>query len=62
MKKLQKSILETLFPWFYPVRIIRRKKGIATRKNKMIVFFMIPISVLLLSSCAIIRPGQVGVK
>lgn len=62
MEKLQKSFLETLFPWFCRVRVIRRKRGIATRKNKLLVYFMIPISALLISSCAIIRPGQVGVK
>ena len=62
MEKLQKSYLETLFPWFYPVRVIKRKRGIATRKNKLLVYFMLPISVFLLSSCAIVRPGEVGVK
>ncbi|MFM9908249.1 MAG: prohibitin family protein [Chitinophagaceae bacterium] len=62
MKKLQKSFLETMFPWFYPVRIIRQKKGLASRKNNLLVYFMISISVFFISSCAIIRPGEVGVK
>jgi prohibitin 1 len=62
MKKLQMSFLRTLFPRFYPVRIIGRKKGVATRKNILLVYFMIPIAVFLISSCAIVRPGQVGVK
>jgi regulator of protease activity HflC (stomatin/prohibitin superfamily) len=62
MKKLQKSFLETLFPGFYPVRIIRREKGIAPGNNKLLLYLMIPISAILLSSCAVIRPGQVGVK
>jgi len=62
MKKLQKSFLETSFPWFYPLRIIRRKSGIATRKNKLLVYLMIPISAMFLSSCAVVRPGEVGVK
>ncbi len=62
MQNLQKSFLETLFPCFYTRKILIRKKGIATRKNNLLVYFMIPISVFFISSCAIIRPGEVGVK
>jgi prohibitin 1 len=62
MKKLQIPFLETLFPWLYSVKIVTRKKGIATRKSKLSIYFMISISVFLISSCTVIRPGQVGVK
>lgn len=62
MKKLQKSYLKKMLLWLYPIRIIKRKKSFDTRKINPIVYFMFPISAILMTSCTVIRPGEVGVK
>lgn len=61
MKKLLKLSFE-MFSRLYPTSVLNRKKGISTRKNKLFVYLLFPISAILVTSCAVIRPGEVGVK
>jgi prohibitin 1 len=62
MQKLKKLFLRRMFLWIYPVRIVKRKKNIATRKANPLIYLMFPVSAILMTSCAVIRPGEVGVK
>jgi prohibitin 1 len=62
MKKIQKLNLKKISLWLYPARTVKREKGISTRRINPLVYFMFPVSAMLLTSCAVIRPGEVGVK
>lgn len=62
MQNLQKSFFLNLFPWFSNRRVPNRKRGIGKRSNKLIFFGMLPLALMFLASCAVVRPGEVGVR
>ena len=62
MQNLQKSFFVNLFPWFSYRKLPTRKRGIGKRSNKLILFAMVPLAMIFLASCAVVRPGEVGVK
>ncbi len=62
MKRLSKSFLQTLFPFLYHINCTERKKALAAIRQKLPGYCMISITAMVISSCAVIRPGEVGVK
>ncbi len=61
--KMSKELLpETRHPMVLPLRLSKPDASIAAGANRAKVYWLAAIAALLLSSCTVIRPGQVGVK
>lgn len=60
MKSLQRFLLQKRFRLLSIPAILKSAKHMATRKG--VPFYMVVLSAFFLSSCAVIRPGEVGIK
>ncbi len=61
MRQLLKEILEKLFCQPRLLRNNLKSAGVRAPVNP-VVYFMIPLAAFMIASCAVIRPGEVGIK
>ncbi len=61
MKKLSNT-WQNIFPFLFNLKKLKLVKANNVKRSKQLAYFLIPISALFITSCTVIRPGEVGVK